>query len=132
MARASAKKIRPKYLSLPTLTFHLPVPGWVSILHRVSGALLVFPFVAWLLFMLDASLASEQGFEHTRAYLHLPLVKLGVLVFIWAYAHHFCAGISCLLLDINRGIELRQARVSSVLVLVISLALTAWFGATLW
>ena len=132
MARASAKKIRPKYLSLPTLTFHLPVPGWVSILHRVSGALLVFPFVAWLLFMLDASLASEQGFEETRSYLQLPLVKLGVLVFIWSYAHHFCAGIRFLLLDINRGIELRQARVSSVLVLVISLALTAWFGATLW
>jgi succinate dehydrogenase / fumarate reductase cytochrome b subunit len=132
MARASAKKIRPKYLSLPTLTFHLPVPGWVSILHRVSGALLVFPFVAWLLFMLDASLASEQGFEETRSYLQLPLVKLGVLVFIWSYAHHFCAGIRFLLLDINRGIELRQARVSSVLVLVISLALTAWFGAKLW
>ena len=132
MASASAKKVRPKYLSLPTLTFHLPVPGWVSILHRISGALLVFPFVAWLLFLLDASLVSEQGFEQTRAYLQLPLVKLGMLVFIWAYAHHFCAGIRFLLLDINRGIELRQARLSSVLVLVISLALTAWFGAKLW
>lgn len=132
MASASAKKIRPKYLSLPTLTFHLPVPGWVSILHRVSGALLVFPFVAWLLFMLDASLASEQGFEQIRAYLQLPLVKLGMLVFIWAYAHHFCAGIRFLLLDINRGIELRQARASSVVVLVASLALTVWFGVKLW
>ena len=132
MASASAKKVRPKYLSLPTLTFHLPVSGWVSILHRVSGALLVFPFVAWLLFMLDASLASAQGFEQTRAYLQLPLVKLGMLVFIWAYAHHFCAGIRFLLLDINRGIELRQARLSSFLVFVISLALTAWFGAKLW
>jgi succinate dehydrogenase / fumarate reductase, cytochrome b subunit len=132
MTSASAKKIRPKYLSLPTLTFHLPVPGWVSILHRVSGALLVFPFVAWLLFMLDASLASEQGFEQTRAYLQLPLVKLGMLVFIWSFAHHFCAGIRFLLLDINRGIELRQARFSSVLVLIASLALTAWFGARLW
>ena len=132
MASASAKKIRPKYLSLLTLTFHLPVPGWVSILHRVSGALLVFPFVTWLLFLLDASLASEQGFDRTREYLRLPLVKLGVLVFIWSYAHHFCAGIRFLLLDINRGIELRQARLSSVLVLVISLALTAWFGAKLW
>ena len=134
MASASAKKVRPKYLSLPALLFEirLPLPGWVSILHRISGALLVFPFVAWLLFMLDASLASEQGFEKTRAYLQLPLVKLGMLVFIWAYAHHFCAGIRFLLLDINRGIELRQARASSVWVLVVSLALTAWFGAKLW
>jgi succinate dehydrogenase / fumarate reductase, cytochrome b subunit len=134
MASASAKKIRPKYLSLPALLFEirLPLPGWVSILHRVSGALLVFPFVAWLLYLLDASLASEQGFERSKAYLQLPLAKLGMLVFIWCYAHHFCAGIRFLLLDINRGIELRQARLSSVLVLVISLALTAWFGVKLW
>jgi succinate dehydrogenase / fumarate reductase cytochrome b subunit len=134
MASASAKKIRPKYLSLSALLFEirLPLPGWVSILHRISGALLVFPFVAWLLFLLDASLASEQGFEKSRAYLELPLVKLGMLLFVWSYAHHFCAGIRFLLLDINRGIELRQARLSSVVVLVISLALTAWFGAKLW
>ena len=134
MASASAKKIRPKYLSLPALLFEirLPLPGWVSILHRISGALLVFPFVAWLLYLLDASLASEAGFERARTYLQLPLAKLGMLLFIWAYAHHFCAGIRFLLLDINRGIELRQARVSSLLVLVISLALTAWFGAKLW
>jgi succinate dehydrogenase / fumarate reductase cytochrome b subunit len=55
-----------------------------------------------------------------------------MLLFIWAYCHHFCAGIRFLLLDINRGIELRQARVSSLFVLFISLALTAWFGARLW
>ena len=134
MASASAKKLRPKYLSLPALLFEirLPLPGWISILHRISGALLVFPFAAWLLFMLDASLASEQGFEKTRAYLDLPLVKLGMLLFVWAYAHHFCAGIRFLLLDINRGIELKQARLSSVFVLLISLLLTAWFGVKLW
>ncbi len=134
MASASAKKLRPKYLSLPALLFEirLPLPGWVSILHRISGALLVFPFAAWLLFMLDASLASELGFEKTRAYLQLPLVKLGMLVFVWAFAHHFCAGIRFLLLDINRGIELRQARFSSLVVLAASLALTAWFGVKLW
>jgi len=134
MASASAKKLRPKYLSLSALLFEirLPLPGWVSILHRISGALLVFPFAAWLLFMLDASLASEQGFERTRAYLDLPLVKLGMLLFVWAYAHHFCAGMRFLLLDINRGIELKQARLSSVFVLLISLLLTAWFGVKLW
>jgi succinate dehydrogenase / fumarate reductase cytochrome b subunit len=135
MATASAKKLRPKYLSLPALLFEirLPLPGWVSILHRISGALLVFPLVAWLLFLLDASLSSEAGFEQIRThYLQLPLVKLGLLVFIWAYCHHLCAGIRFLLLDLNRGIELRQARASSLVVLVASLALTAWFGAKLW
>jgi succinate dehydrogenase / fumarate reductase cytochrome b subunit len=135
MASASAKKIRPKYLSLPAILFEirLPVPGWVSILHRVSGALLFFPFTAWLLFMLDASLRSEQGFEAVRGlYLQLPLVKLGMLVFIWAFCHHFCAGIRYLFLDLDKGVDLRAARITSWLVLGVSLALTAFFGAKLW
>ena len=135
MASASAKKIRPKYLSLPALLFEirLPVPGWVSILHRVSGALLFFPFTAWVLYLLDTSLRSEQGFQHVKTqYLDLPLVKLGLLVFIWAYCHHFCAGVRYLFLDLDKGIDLRTARITSWLVIGVSLGLTALFGAKLW
>ena len=135
MASASAKKIRPKYLNLTALLFEirLPVPGWVSILHRVSGALLFLPFSAWLLYLVDTSLASEQGFRYIAdEYLRLPLVKAAMLVFIWSYCHHFCAGIRYLLLDLNVGIELRHARISSWLVLLTSLALTAIIGAKLW
>ena len=135
MASASAKKIRPKYLSLPALLFEirLPVPGWVSILHRISGALLFFPFAAWLLYLLDTSLASEQGFNLIRErYLALPLVKLGMLVFIWAYCHHFCAGIRYLFLDLDKGVDLRTARLTSWIVIAAGLILTAWLGAKLW
>ena len=134
MSSAAAKKLRPKYLSLRALLFEirLPLPGWISILHRVSGALLVFPFAAWLLYMLDRSLVSEQTFQAVRSYLDLPLVKAGGLLFIWAYCHHLCAGVRFLMLDLNRGIELVPARRSSLAVLVVSLALTAFFGARLW
>jgi succinate dehydrogenase / fumarate reductase cytochrome b subunit len=135
MSSTAAKKARPKYLSLPALLFEirLPLPGWVSILHRISGLLLFFPLAAWLLYMLDASLASEQAFEKVRMhYLQLPAVKLGILVFAWAYLHHFCAGIRFLLLDLNKGIELPAARMSSAVVLVASLLLTAAFAAKIW
>lgn len=134
MSSAAAKKPRPKYLNLRALLFEIrqPVPAWVSILHRISGALLVFPFAAWLLYMLDASLASEAQFQTILEYLKLPLVKLGMLLFIWAFSHHLCAGIRFLVLDLNRGIELAPARRSAVAVLVASLALTAFFGAKLW
>ena len=134
MSSAAARKARPKYLSLRALLFEirLPLPGWISILHRISGALLVFPFAAWLLFMLDASLLSEASFEKSKAYLALPLVKTGMLLFIWSFCHHFCAGIRFLLLDLNRGIQLRQTRRSSLIVLIVSLAMTAYFGARLW
>jgi len=134
MSSATARKPRPKYLSLPAILFQirLPLPAWVSILHRVSGALLVFPFVAWLLYLLDASLASQAGFDHIRHYLGLPLAKLGLLLFAWAYCHHLCAGIRFLLLDLNKGIELGAARRSSLIVLIVSLALTAWIGVMIW
>ena len=134
MASASAKKIRPKYLSLTALLFEirLPVPGWVSILHRISGALLVVPFAAWALYILDVSLLSEQGFDAIATYFQLPLVKLGMLLFVWAYCHHLCAGIRYLLLDLDIGIELKAARATSWAVIAAGLLLTVLIGAKLW
>jgi succinate dehydrogenase cytochrome b subunit len=135
MSSAAAKKPRPKYLSLSALLFEirLPLPGWVSIFHRISGALLFFPFAAWLLYLLDSSLASDAGFERIRThYLSMPVVKLGLLVFIWAYCHHFCAGIRFLFLDLNKGIALAPARRTALFVLIASLLLTAFFGIKLW
>jgi succinate dehydrogenase / fumarate reductase cytochrome b subunit len=133
MTNATIRKPRPKYLSLSALLFEirLPLPGWVSILHRISG-LLLFLAVVWLLFMLDRSLASEAGFEATRRYLGLWPVQLSLLVLIWAYSHHFCAGIRFLFLDLDRGADLATARRTSIVVLVGSLGLTAWLGAKLW
>ena len=82
--------------------------------------------------MLDRSLASESGFEAMRRYAGLPAVKLSLLVLIWAYCHHFCAGIRFLFLDLDKGGDLAAARLTSVIVLAASLALTAWLGVKLW
>lgn len=133
MANAAARKSRPKYLSLPALLFEirLPLPGWVSILHRISG-LLLFLAVVWLLFLLDRSLASEEGFLAVRRYLDLLPVKLSLLALLWAYCHHFCAGIRFLFLDLDKGADLRIARLTSWMVLAASLGLTGWLGAMLW
>ena len=133
MSTAAVKKVRPKYLNLQALLFEirLPLPGWVSILHRISGALL-FVAMVWLLWMLDRSLSSEAAFEKIRHYAGLWPVKLSLLVIVWAYCHHFCAGIRYLFLDLDKGIDLKTARMTSVIVLVASLALTAFFGWKLW
>ena len=103
----------------------------MSILHRISG-LLLFLAVLWLLFMLERSLVTEAGFESVRRYAGLPLVKISLLVLIWAYCHHFCAGIRFLFLDLDKGVDLATARLTSVIVLLASLALTAWLGYKLW
>ncbi|HJS37595.1 MAG TPA: succinate dehydrogenase, cytochrome b556 subunit [Burkholderiales bacterium] len=133
MANATTRKPRPKYLSLPALLFEirLPLPGWVSILHRISG-LMLFLAVVWLLYLLDRSLASEEGFEAVRRYSGLLPVKLSLLVLVWAFCHHFFAGIRYLFLDLDKGVDLPAARLTSWAVLAASLALTAWLGAKLW
>jgi succinate dehydrogenase / fumarate reductase cytochrome b subunit len=133
MANAATRKSRPKYLSLTALLFEirLPLPGWVSILHRISG-LLLFLAIVWLLYLLDRSLASEEGFEAVRRYAGLPLVQLSLLVLVWAFCHHFFAGIRYLFLDLDKGVDLPTARFTSWAVLAASLALTAWLGAKLW
>ncbi len=129
MPDLAAKKKRPLWYNLSL--FNLPVPGLVSILHRASGALLFLGLV-WFLFLLDMSLASESGFARFRVYVAHPLVKLSLLAFLWAYLHHFCAGIRYLFLDIDKGVSLPAARASSYAVLAVSLALTALLGMRLW
>lgn len=133
MTNATTDKQRPKYLSLQAILFEirLPLAGWVSILHRVSGVLL-FASGIWLLFLLDRSLSSEAGFSSIQRYLEFTLVKLSLLVLVWAYCHHLCAGIRFLLLDLDKGVDKASARASSVAVFVVSLLLTAFFGAKLW
>jgi len=133
MANAATRKPRPKYLSLQALLFEirLPLPGWVSILHRASG-LLMFLAMAWLLFMLDRSLASQAGFDAVRRYVTLAPVKIALLVLVWAYCHHFCAGIRFLFLDLDKGVDKATARLTSAIALAASLLLTAWLGAKLW
>lgn len=129
MPDLAEKKKRPLWYNLSPL--NLPVPGLVSIFHRISGVLL-FAGLIWFLFLLDMSLASEAGFARFRIYLgHVP-VKVAMLVLLWAYLHHLCAGVRHLFLDIEMGVELRAARRSAFAVFAVSLALTVLIGAKLW
>jgi succinate dehydrogenase / fumarate reductase, cytochrome b subunit len=126
---AELAKKRPKYLNL--FEIKLPLPGWVSILHRVSGAglFLMLPLLIWLL---SLSLASPDSYTIFTAITGHPFVKLILLGLLWAYLHHFCMGIRILLLDMHIGIEKAQAFKSSIAVLVVSLVMTAFLGARLW
>lgn len=105
---------RPVYLDL--LRIRLPLPGWVSILHRVSGALLflALPFGVWAL---SVSLSGEAGFQQATTWISHPLARLGLLGLVWAFAHHFFAGLRHIALDVHWGVDLRRARQSSLAVL---------------
>jgi succinate dehydrogenase / fumarate reductase cytochrome b subunit len=102
----------------------------VSILHRISGAAL-FLLLPFILYLFDQSLASELSFMQFQAFTDHFLVKLVCLGLIWSFLHHFCAGIRYLLLDLEIGVEKIAANQSAIIVLIVSLALTAVVGAKL-
>jgi len=119
-------KERPKHLALHEI--RLPLAGFASILHRVSGAglFLMLPLLIWLL---QLSLGSTQDSAAMFAAVTGNwLVKLILLGLLWAFLHHFCMGIRILLIDIHVGVEKQQAHNSAMMVMLVSLALTAILG----
>ena len=137
---------RPEFRNINIITdlpsYRLPAAGVVSILHRVSGFImfLLFPFIIW---MFDVSVSSEISFSRfTNAFGSgggsgigfVPgwFVKLVGLALIWAYLHHFIAGLRHLWMDISHAAVSKEFGKSSALVtLALSIGLTAILGAKL-
>ena len=123
------QKKRPKHLDIGKI--RLPIPGIVSILHRISGVALFFS-LTHILWLLAGSLSSEAQFETYRAVVAFPLVKLALLGLLWGFMHHLCAGVRFLLLDIHQGLELETARATAKASLAAGIVLTLVIGGVLW
>lgn len=109
-------KRRPKYLNL--LQIHLPIMGMVSILHRLTGVLLLSA-IPGLVYLLELSLQDAQGFAQVQAWLSLFPVKLLGVVVVWGLFYHTFAGIRFLLLDLHWGVNLAHARKTAWAVMII-------------
>jgi succinate dehydrogenase / fumarate reductase cytochrome b subunit len=119
-------------------TYRLPPAGVVSILHRVSGALLflLLPLIIW---MFDTSVSSEISYARFKAAFNSGLgfvpgwfMKLVVLAMIWAYLHHFIAGLRHLWMDVSHAAVSREfGHSSAIATLALSILLTVVLGAKL-
>ena len=138
---ADTLKKRPEFRNINALTdlpnYRLPPAGFVSILHRISGLLMFFllPFIIW---MFDTSVSSEISFDTFRSafesgigFVPGVLVKLVCLALVWAYLHHFIAGVRHLWMDATHSVSKEQGKSSAIVTLAGSVALTALLGAKL-
>ena len=135
MADAKAIKKRPGQMRLIDATqYRLPPAGWVSILHRVSGLILIIlmPFVIW---MFDTSLSSEVTFDQFRGafiggigFVHPVIVKLVTLALIWGFLQHFCAGVRHLYMDFTHTVDKEFGRVSALVAIGLAIVLTLVFA----
>jgi succinate dehydrogenase / fumarate reductase, cytochrome b subunit len=133
MADTTQSRNRPVYRNIHVtqiVGYRLPPAGIVSILHRVSGALmfLLLPFVIWLF---DVSLTSEISYERFTSTFAAGLgllpgwfMKLVALALIWAYLHHFIAGVRHLWMDMTHSVSLAQGQMSAWITLGASAVLT--------
>ena len=129
-AQQNVKKDRPVYKNMglaQLVKYRLPWAGKVSILHRISGAVL-FLLLPFILYLLDQSLASELSYQKFQALTGHVLIKIICLGLIWCFLHHFCAGIRYLLLDLEIGVEKSESNRSAIIVLIVGIALTAAVG----
>ncbi len=134
---AQTPRPRPEYRNIQIsqlASYRLPPAGIVSILHRVRGALmfLLLPFVIWLF---DKSLTSEFTYEQFTSTFHAGLwlfpgwmLKLVALGLIWAYLHHFIAGLRHLWMDATHAVTKEFGRMSALVTLGASVLLTLVLG----
>jgi len=119
-------------------TYRLPPAGLVSILHRISGVLmfLLLPFVIW---MFDTSISSDYSYARFKAAFNSGLgfvpgwfFKLVALALIWAYLHHFIAGLRHLWMDVSHSAVNKEfGNSSAIFTLAASIILTLVLGAKL-
>ena len=134
-------KTRPEFRNINAFkdltTYRLPPAGWVSILHRASGGIMfiLMPFIIW---MFDVSLTSELSFERFTSafsagigFVPGALVKLVALALIWAYLHHFIAGVRHLYMDATHSVSKEFGKSSAIVTLTLSTGLTVVLGAKL-
>jgi len=136
--RPPRRQFRNIHLVNDLRTYRLPPAGIVSILHRISGLImfLLMPFIIW---MFDTSISSEISFARFKAAFNsglgfVPgvLIKLVALALIWAYLHHFIAGLRHLWMDVSHAAVTKEfGKTSALATLVLSIALTVVLGAKL-
>lgn len=121
---------RPTYRNInigQIVAYRLPAAGLISIFHRISGAIL-FLLLPFVLYLFDRSLTSVGTFVAFKNLVAWWPIKIVTLVLIWAYLHHFVAGIRHLFMDVHLGLEKDSSRISAIAVFVISLTLWVAFA----
>jgi succinate dehydrogenase / fumarate reductase cytochrome b subunit len=139
---SSSRPKRPEFRNINAFSdlpsYSLPPAGIVSILHRVSGAILfvLMPFIIW---MFDTSVSSEFSFARFTQLFSAGIglvpgwfVKLVALAIIWSYLHHFIAGMRHLWMDISHAAVTKEfGRSSALVTLTLGTLLTLVLGAKL-
>ena len=94
------------------MAFAWPVAALVSITHRIAGVIL-FVGIAFALYALDTSLASEVGFTMLKGMMRSPIGMFVTWGLLASLAWHFVAGIKHLLMDMGYAETLAGSKLAA-------------------
>jgi succinate dehydrogenase / fumarate reductase, cytochrome b subunit len=109
----------------------LPITAYVSILHRITGILL-FGGVAALMWMLQASLESAEGFAQVKSLGSHPICHIVLFGILALLAYHTVMGLRHLIMDLGIGESLKGGQTGAKIALVIAIILIVLAGVWVW
>lgn len=118
-------------INLHVTPSRLPITAYVSFLHRVSGIVL-YAGIGVLLWLLNASLESEESFSRLQESFANPLWAFVVWATLAALAYHLVAGVRHMIMDFGIGESLRGGRFSAISTLIIAAVLIVLAGVWVW
>lgn len=113
-------KNRPVNLDISTIRF--PITAYTSILHRLSGAFLLGGVLV-LMWMLDASLTSEESFNELKRTLDQLWLKILLWAVLGGLAFHLTTGVRHLFMELGIGESLAGGRMGAKLALTVAAVL---------
>lgn len=129
LSEQNVKKQRPVHLDLQTIRF--PATAIVSILHRVSGVIMLFA-VGILIWLLNSSLASSESFAGVESLFDNFMVKFIMWGILTALAYHLFGGLRHLVMDTGRWEELASGTASAKAVFILTVAFSMLAGIWVW
>ena len=120
-----------KFLNLFILAPKMSITAKVSILHRITGFLL-FLSIPIFIYLLNLSLSNNDFYSAFYMNSSTIIAKLFYIGLIFIFVYHMCAGVRYLFLDVHKGIELKTAKKTAWLVIIVSLVITLVLGTLIW
>ena len=123
------KDIRPTNLNIGNMIRFFPIPALTSILHRITGIILLFG-LAFLLWALYISLQSPAGFDQVATVMAHPFAKFIAWGIVSSVLYHLVAGVKHLIMDTGLGETLQGGRIMAIATLIVTTLLI--IGAGVW
>ena len=112
-------------------SYSFPVTAISSILHRISGVILLISMPLVVVGM-NYSLAGPSGYKGTVNLLTASWCSVFFWLFLSAITYHVYAGVRHMIMDMGFGESFKVAKTTSMLVIILGIVSAVLWGWFLW